>query len=61
MLRLSPQGDRRAYACVQAPLFMRRFCMGARKLHLSKVFAGQNVGVRQVADQVFIVSLWTMT
>jgi len=40
---------------------MRRFCMGARKLHLSKVFAGQNVGVRQVADQVFIVSLWTMT
>ncbi len=30
--------------------------MGARKINLSTVFAGQNVGVKQVADQGWLVS-----
>jgi hypothetical protein len=33
-----------------------RICMGARKIHVSTVFAGQNVGVKQVADRVWLVS-----
>jgi putative transposase len=33
-----------------------RICMGARKIHLSTVFAGQKVGVKQVADRVWMVS-----
>ena len=33
-----------------------RICMGARKIHVSMVFAGQNVGVKQVADRVWMVS-----
>ena len=30
--------------------------MGARKVHISTVFAGQNVGVKQVAYRVWMVS-----
>jgi len=30
--------------------------IGTRKIDLSTVFAGQNVGVKQVADQVGLVS-----
>jgi putative transposase len=33
-----------------------RICMGARKIHVSTVFAGQTVGVKQVADRVWVVS-----
>jgi putative transposase len=33
-----------------------RICMGTRKINLSTVFAGQNVGVKQIADQVWLVS-----
>ena len=33
-----------------------RVCFGKRKINLSTVFAGQNVGVRQVSDQVWLVS-----
>ena len=33
-----------------------RVCMGHRKINLSTVFAGQNVGVRQVSDQIWLVS-----
>ena len=33
-----------------------RVCFGRQKINLSAVFAGQNVGVRQVADQVWLVS-----
>ena len=29
-----------------------RICFGRRKINLSKVFAGQNVGVRQISDQI---------
>jgi putative transposase len=33
-----------------------RICMGAQKINLSQAFAGQRVGVKQVADQVWLVS-----
>lgn len=33
-----------------------RICIGRRKINLSTVFAGQNVGVKQVADQIWLVS-----
>jgi putative transposase len=33
-----------------------RICLGSRKINLSTVFAGQNVGIKQVADQVWLVS-----
>ena len=33
-----------------------RICLDSRKIHLSTVFAGQKVGVKQVADQVWLVS-----
>jgi len=31
--------------------------MGRRKINLSIVFAGQNIGVREVADRIWLVSL----
>ena len=33
-----------------------RICIGRRKINLSVVFAGQHVGVREVADEVWLVS-----
>jgi len=33
-----------------------RICFGKRKINLSQVLAGQNVGVKQVADRVWLVS-----
>ena len=33
-----------------------RICIGWRKINLSKVVAGRSVGVREVADQVWLVS-----
>ena len=33
-----------------------RICIGRRKINLSTVFAGQNVGVKEVGDQVWLVS-----
>jgi len=33
-----------------------RICMGRRKINLSIVFAGQNVGIREVADRIWLVS-----
>ena len=33
-----------------------RLCFGSRKINLSGVFAGQNVGVRQVADHIWLIS-----
>ena len=33
-----------------------RICIGTRKINLSTVFAGQHVGVREVADEVWLVS-----
>ena len=33
-----------------------RICIGARKIQLSAVFAGQIVGIREVADKIWLVS-----
>ena len=33
-----------------------RICIGRRKINLSKVFAGQCVGIGEAADQVWLVS-----
>lgn len=33
-----------------------RICLGRRKINLSHVFAGQKVGIREVADQIWLVS-----
>jgi putative transposase len=33
-----------------------RICIGRRKINLSIVFAGQNVGIKEVSDKVWLVS-----
>jgi transposase InsO family protein len=33
-----------------------RICMGRRKINLSTVFAGQHVGIREIADGIWLVS-----
>ena len=33
-----------------------RICVGKRKINLSTVFAGQLVGIREVEDQIWLVS-----
>ena len=33
-----------------------RICVGRRKINLSTVFAGQFVGIREVADKIWLVS-----
>ena len=33
-----------------------RICMGTKKVNLSQVFAGQNVGIREEEDNIWLVS-----
>jgi putative transposase len=33
-----------------------RMCLGRRKINLSTVFAGQNVGIKEVSDKIWLVS-----
>ena len=33
-----------------------RICFGRRKINISTVFGGQTVGIREVADQIWLVS-----
>ena len=33
-----------------------RICMGQRKINLSTVFSGQFVGIREVADKIWLAS-----
>lgn len=33
-----------------------RICVGKRKINLSQVFAGQRVGIKQVSDQIWLVT-----
>ena len=33
-----------------------RICIGRRKINLSHVFAGQQVGIREIAEKVWLVS-----
>ena len=46
----------RAKPAEQAGRAQRDPCFGRRKINLSGVFAGQNVGVREVADHVWLIS-----
>jgi len=41
------------YDCVSRCV---RICLGKRKINLSSVFAGQTVGIREVDDQIWLVS-----
>jgi putative transposase len=34
-----------------------RICFGRRKINLSTVFAGQNVGVKEVGDKIWLVTI----
>ena len=34
-----------------------RICFGRRRINLSKVFAGQLVGIREIDDQIWLVNL----
>jgi hypothetical protein len=33
-----------------------RLCLGTRRINLSTVFAGQSVGVREVAERIWLIS-----
>ena len=33
-----------------------RICLGKRKINLSTVFAGQNVGIKEISDRIWLVS-----
>jgi putative transposase len=33
-----------------------RICLGKRKINLSQAFAGQNVGIREVSDKIWLVT-----
>jgi putative transposase len=33
-----------------------RLCIGKRNINLSAAFAGQNVGVREIADNIWLIS-----
>ncbi len=33
-----------------------RICIGKRKINLSQVFAGQTVGIREIADGIWLVT-----
>ena len=37
-----------------------RICIGRRKINLSRSLANQTVGIREVADKIWLVSLWNM-
>ena len=39
-----------------APSHCGRICYKRRKINLSQVFAGQDVGVRQVSDRIWLVT-----
>ena len=38
-----------------------RICLGHNKINFSQVFAGQAVGIKEVHDDIWLVSLWIMT
>lgn len=33
-----------------------RICLGGRKINLSQVFAGQKVGIKEVAEKIWLVT-----
>ncbi|ARO22451.1 hypothetical protein TAL182_CH00632 [Rhizobium sp. TAL182] len=41
-----------------SPLARGRICYKRKKINLSRVFAGQAVGIKQVEDHIWPTSLW---
>jgi hypothetical protein len=37
-----------------------RICLSRKKINFSTVFAGQAVGIKEVQDDIWLVSLWIM-
>ncbi|MFZ5691420.1 MAG: hypothetical protein ACOY5F_09200 [Pseudomonadota bacterium] len=37
-----------------------RICFNRQKINLSQVFAGQNVGIKQVIERIWLVTFMTM-
>jgi hypothetical protein len=37
-----------------------RICLGKKKINFSQVFAGQAVGIKEVQEDIWLVSLWIM-
>ena len=37
-----------------------RVCFNRQKINLSTVFAGQEVGIKQVSEEIWLVTFWTM-
>ena len=37
-----------------------RICFNRQKINLSTVFAGQKVGIKQVSEEIWLVTFWTM-
>jgi len=49
----------RRYREIHAPAISTvcgRICVGKRKINLSQVFAGQNIGIKEVADRIWLVT-----
>jgi putative transposase len=42
--------------CTIAVTMCGRVCFGSRKINLSSVFAGQNVGIKEVDEKVWLIS-----
>jgi hypothetical protein len=38
-----------------------RTCIGRRKINLSQVFAGQNIGIKEVEEKIWLVTFITTT
>jgi hypothetical protein len=54
---MSPeQSNGASYACVLNVTRCGRICLGRRKINLSSVFAGQTIGIREVDNQIWLVS-----
>ena len=47
--------------CTVAVTMCGRVCFGSRKINLSTVFDGQNVGVKEVEEKVWLISFSTTT
>ena len=37
-----------------------RICFNRQKINLSTVFAGQKVGIKQVSEEIWLVTFWTI-
>jgi hypothetical protein len=58
MLRGGQEGIRQVAAGSNDALITQcgRICIGRRKINLSQVFARQNVGIKEIAEKIWLVS-----